>query len=64
MLLKLVNTFLADEQGQDLIEYTLLVGFMMLCSVAIVITGGHSISGIWTSTSTQLAAANSVVPGH
>jgi Flp pilus assembly pilin Flp len=47
-----------DEQGQDLIEYTLLLGFVALASAALFISAGGSIKGIWSTTSSQLAYAN------
>jgi len=54
LLLNLWN----DEQGQDLIEYTLLMAFVALASAALFIGAGNSVSGIWTQTNTRLAAAN------
>ena len=53
-----INNFLRDEQGQDLIEYTLLLAFVALASAALFIGAGSSVKGIWTVTNTQLAAAN------
>ncbi len=47
-----------DEQGQDLIEYTLLMAFVALASAALFIGAGGSIKGIWSITNTQLSAAN------
>jgi Flp pilus assembly pilin Flp len=47
-----------DVQGQDLIEYTLLMAFVALASAALFIGAGGSIKGIWTAVNTQLAAAN------
>jgi Flp pilus assembly pilin Flp len=47
-----------DEQGQDLIEYTLLMAFVALASAALFIGAGGSIKGIWSSTNAQLSAAN------
>ena len=47
-----------DEQGQDLIEYTLLMAFVALASAALFIGAGSSIKGIWTATNSQLTAAN------
>jgi Flp pilus assembly pilin Flp len=47
-----------DEQGQDLIEYTLLLAFVALASAALFIGAGGSVKGIWSSTNSQLAAAN------
>jgi Flp pilus assembly pilin Flp len=55
----LFQDFLTDEQGQDLIEYTLLMAFVALASAAIFIQAGSSISGIWGAASTQLSNANS-----
>ena len=49
--------FVKDEQGQDLIEYTLLMAFVALASAAIFIQAGSSIKTIWTSANTQLANA-------
>jgi Flp pilus assembly pilin Flp len=49
--------FLKDENGQDLIEYTLLMAFVALASAAIFVGAGNSISTIWGSTSTQLSNA-------
>jgi len=50
--------FLRDEQGQDLIEYTLLLAFVCLASAALFISAGGSVAGIWTSTNSRLADAN------
>ena len=53
----LLRNFWNDEQGQDLIEYTLLMAFVALASAALFIGAGKSISSIWTSTNTQLSSA-------
>ena len=53
-----IRTFWGDEQGQDLIEYTLLLAFVALASAAIFIGAGGSVSGIWSTTNSQLAAAS------
>jgi Flp pilus assembly pilin Flp len=55
---KTLNSFLRDEQAQDLIEYTLLLAFVCLASAALFISAGGSVAGIWTSTNTDLATAN------
>ncbi|HTA45293.1 MAG TPA: Flp family type IVb pilin [Bryobacteraceae bacterium] len=49
--------FVKDEQGQDLIEYTLLMAFIALLSAAIFVNAGKSISGIWGVASNQLSNA-------
>ncbi len=53
----LIANLLKDEQGQDLIEYTLLMAFVALASAALFLGAGGSIKGIWAISSTQLANA-------
>jgi len=55
------RSFLADESGQDLIEYTLLMSFVALASAALFIGAGKNVKGIWVKTSMQLSAANAQV---
>jgi Flp pilus assembly pilin Flp len=53
-----------DEQGQDLIEYTLLMAFVALASAALFMGAGGSISNIWKVTNAQLSnAATSATTG-
>jgi Flp pilus assembly pilin Flp len=54
----IITRFLQDEQGQDLIEYTLLLAFVCLASAALFVSAGGSVSGIWSATNSQLAVAN------
>jgi Flp pilus assembly pilin Flp len=56
--MSLLKTFFKDESGQDLIEYTLLMAFVALASAALFIGAGGSVQGIWSTTNTQLSAAN------
>jgi Flp pilus assembly pilin Flp len=49
--------FWKDEQGQDLIEYTLLMAFVALASAALFLGAGGSIKNIWTITNNQLSNA-------
>ena len=59
-MLSFVKIFWKDEQGQDLIEYTLLMAFVALASAALFLGAGGSINGIWTSGNTHLSIANSL----
>ena len=52
--------FFFDETGQDLIEYTLLMAFVALASAALFLGAGGSIQGIWTTSNSQLTAANTL----
>ena len=54
-----IRNFFQNDQGQDLIEYTLLIAFVAIATAALFIGGGSSIMGIWTTTNSGLAAANS-----
>lgn len=56
--------FVKDEQGQDLIEYTLLLAFVALASAALFMNAGTSVQGIWSVTSTKLSAASSGIPAN
>jgi Flp pilus assembly pilin Flp len=53
-----LRNFWNDEQGQDLIEYSLLIAFVALASAAIFMGAGKQITGIWSTTNSQLVAAN------
>jgi Flp pilus assembly pilin Flp len=52
--------FLKDESGQDLIEYTLLIAFVVLGSAVIFLSVGDSTKPIWTNAGAQLNAAEAV----
>ena len=56
---KYIRQFLNDDQGQDLIEYTLLLAFVALASAALFISAGGSINSIWSTANSQLSAAGS-----
>ncbi len=53
-----LRNFWQEDQGQDLIEYTLLMAFAALASAALFMGAGRSIKGIWSTSNSQLAAAN------
>ena len=47
-----------DQEGQDLIEYTLLLAFVALVAAGLFINGGASVSGIWNTTTSNLNHAS------
>jgi Flp pilus assembly pilin Flp len=53
-----LRSFWKDEQGQDLIEYSLLMAFVALASAALFIGTGGTIKGIWSTMNSQLVVAN------
>jgi Flp pilus assembly pilin Flp len=57
--MKTVMNFVRDEQGQDLVEYTLLLAFVALASAALFINAGASINKIWGDANAILSNAAS-----
>lgn len=57
-----LKNFLRDEQGQDLVEYTLLLAFVALASAALFIAAGGSINKIWTAANNTLSKAAANLP--
>jgi Flp pilus assembly pilin Flp len=55
--MSLLTSFWRGDQGQDLIEYTLLLAFVALASAALLLGAGGSVSSIWTASNSQLTAA-------
>ncbi len=56
-----IVSFLRDEEGQSMIEYTLILAFMTLASAALFLGSSGSIYGIWLTTNSQLHTACSMV---
>jgi Flp pilus assembly pilin Flp len=54
---KLLHRFWTNEDGQDLYEYTLLIGLMTLGVVGLLTIPAPAVTTIWTSTSTTAAHA-------
>ncbi len=48
--------WLLAEDGQDVVEYSLLLAFVALISAALFLYNSASVSAIWGSTSSVLAA--------
>lgn len=53
----ILKQFLRDDQGQDLIEYTLLLAFVALASAALFISAGGSVNTIWSVANSRLSVA-------
>jgi Flp pilus assembly pilin Flp len=58
---QLLGTVWREEDGQDLIEYTLLIVFVVFVTVGVISIGGASIKGIASLSGSQIAAANAGV---
>lgn len=52
-----VSSFVADESGQDLIEYSLVAALLSCAAIATLQSVATSITSVFTSITTQLANA-------
>ena len=55
-----MKRFLRAEEGQDLVEYTLLLAFVCLASAALFIGAGKSMASIWLDTNIIVENAGKV----
>lgn len=55
--------FWRDETGQDLIEYTLLMTFIVLATFAFIGSGRPMVNAIWGTANTHLGVANQAAAG-
>ena len=58
MLHEMVKKFANQEDGQDLLEYALLVALIALVAIAAVTAAGTSVSTIFNSIATKLAPSS------
>jgi pilus assembly protein Flp/PilA len=57
--MQLVKSFVRNEEGQDLLEYALLVALIALVAIAAVTAAGTSVSDIFTAVAGKLSGAAS-----
>ncbi len=58
-LVHVMKSFIRNEEGQDLLEYALLVALIALVAVAAVGMAGGAVKDIFTNIATQLTGAAS-----
>ena len=58
MLLNYVASFVRQEEGQDLLEYALLVALIALIAIGAVGMAGESVNDIFADIAGKLAAAS------
>jgi Flp pilus assembly pilin Flp len=57
MINTMFRAFWMEEDGQDMVEYALLLAFVALAAVSLLTGVKASINTIWTSVSTNLSTA-------
>ncbi len=55
----MIKNFWSAEEGQDLVEYTLLLAFVTLVAAGVFVQVGTSVSNIWSKANNHMAAAAS-----
>ena len=58
-----IQNFLREEDGQDLIEYSLLITFIAIACMWFVGAGRSSVTAIWTSSNSTVTQAASATSG-
>ena len=55
---RVITLLLEEEDGSDLVEYCLLLGFVVLAGAAISTDLSNNISGLWSTIASKLASTN------
>jgi pilus assembly protein Flp/PilA len=53
-VLTLTKRFLADEEGAALVEYTVLIGILLVAVIAAIVSVGGWVNTQWTNLNTAL----------
>ena len=56
-MLELMKKFMKDEEGQDLVEYALLLVFLALAAIAILPTLGSSVNRVFSQSNSALTGS-------
>ena len=51
-------SFVKDEAGQDMVEYTLLIGFIALAGAGTYLSIGQNVTTLWTIVNNRLTDAS------
>jgi Flp pilus assembly pilin Flp len=57
MIHSFVNAFFKEEDGQDLVEYSLLLAFIAIAAVAVLKSTSVAIKGVYTAVNSSLTVA-------
>jgi Flp pilus assembly pilin Flp len=56
-MIELLRKFIRDEEGQDLVEYALLLVFLALAAIAVLPTLGSSVNRVFSQSNSALNAS-------
>jgi len=58
-MIELMKKFIVDEEGQDLVEYALLLVFLALAAIAILPVLGSSVNRVFSQSNSALVSGGS-----
>ncbi len=53
-MIKLINQLKSDEDGASLVEYTVLLGILLIAVIAIIVAVGKWINTTWATLNTSI----------
>jgi Flp pilus assembly pilin Flp len=57
-MLEMLKTFLREEEGQDLVEYALLLVFLALAAIAVLPTLGKAVNNVFSQSASTLTTGS------
>lgn len=58
-----IRRFWSEEDGQDIIEYSLLITFIAIACMWFVGSGRNAVNGIWTASNSTVVNAQTAANG-
>ncbi len=56
-MVELLKKFMKDEEGQDLVEYALLLVFLALAAIAVLPTLGSAVNNVFSQSASTLSGS-------
>ena len=57
----LLERMVREDEGQDMVEYALLVGLISVAAIAALVTARGAINDLWTAVTTALGTATAAL---
>ena len=61
MFVAFMNRIVREDDGQDMVEYALLIGLISVVAVASLILAGTAVNTLWTAVITALGTATAAL---
>jgi pilus assembly protein Flp/PilA len=57
-MIEIMEKLISDEQGQDLVEYALLLVFLALAAIAVLPTLGQAVNNVFSQSASTLTSGS------